>query len=64
MKFSKDVKLTTKDMSHVPWDLGSFVDNGTTYANVGHIYRGDKDKCLEFLGEQDDECIKYNEKTN
>lgn len=40
--------------------LENIVDNGTTYANVGHIFHGDKDVCLGFFGEQDEECIKHN----
>ena len=38
------------------------VDDGTNYVNVGHIFRGDKDVCLENFGEQDEECIKHNAK--
>jgi hypothetical protein len=53
-------------------DLKDIVDNGTTYATVGHIYaRGFfderptnecKDVCLKMFGEQDEECIEHNAK--
>ena len=41
--------------------LKDLVDNGTTYVNVGHVYRGEEDVCLKMFGEQDEECIKHNE---
>ncbi len=41
-------------------ELGKIVDNGTTYMNVGHIFYKGKDNCLNYFGEQDEECIKYN----
>jgi hypothetical protein len=51
------------------FDTDSFpVDNGTTHVTVSHVFRSDysgnrgKDMCLETFGEQDAECIAYNEK--
>jgi len=43
-------------------DLIPLVDDGTTEVNVGHVFRGDKDMCLEFFGEQNEECKKHNAK--
>jgi len=41
-------------------------DDSTTYANVGHVihrdYGGNRgpDRCLQFFGEESDECVAYN----
>ena len=48
--------MTTDELK----DLEKIVDNGTTYMNVGHVYRGEEDVCLKMFGEQDEECIKHN----
>lgn len=37
------------------------IDNGTTNVTVGYIFRGDEDKCLDYFGEQDEECKKNNQ---
>jgi hypothetical protein len=40
--------------------LKDMVDDTVTTVYIGHIFRGDVDKCLEYFGEQDEECIKHN----
>lgn len=42
--------------------LRQLVSDQVKKINVGHIFRGEVDKCLEYFGEQDEECIKHNAK--
>lgn len=41
-------------------DLIHLCDDTVTTVTVGHIFRGDIDRCLEYFGEQTDECIAHN----
>lgn len=41
-------------------DLIDLVDDSTIEVTIRHIFRGEKDMCLEFFGEQNDECINNN----
>jgi hypothetical protein len=63
MKFYNEVAYNEKDKvlrDNEFLGLKDIVDNGTTYMNVGHVYRGEEDVCLKMFGEQDEECIKHN----
>lgn len=44
--------------------LKDLVDDRAHTVYVSHIFRGDKDVCLENFGEQNEECIKHNAKTS
>lgn len=49
-------------------DLKDLVDNGTTYVSIRHMIKSDfsgnqgRDMCLEYFGEEDDECREHNKK--
>ena len=37
-------------------ELQKMCDDGTTTMNVRHMFKGGKDVCLEYFGEEDEEC--------
>ena len=49
-------------------ELKHLVDNGTNYVTVSHIIKSDyfgnkgRDLCLEYFGEEDEECREHNRK--
>ena len=50
--------LNEKDMQA----LKDICDDSTTVMTVRHMMRGDRDMCMEYFGQQDDECVATNKR--